>query len=246
MLPDPVIEMHEGIFVVRDDLIPGGTKQRVLERWLPEMGPAEYVYAGPREGYAQVALAEACLSLRGRMQSKVGDYRATLFVPHAATRGMHIRTQHAITAGAHYISVNPGYLSNTKAQAHRYSYKMQAAGIDVRLLPFGLDDPRFIEIVAEIARAATTITPHEVWVTAGSGTLCRALQQAWPRAEMHAVQVGHAPSVGNANLWQAPEKFQEPAKHPPPFPSCLEYDAKAWQFVREHASRGALFWNVAA
>ena len=32
----------------------------------------------------------------------------------------------------------------------------------------------------------------------------------------------------------------------PPFPSAPTYDAKAWKFIKEHASRGALFWNVGA
>ena len=30
------------------------------------------------------------------------------------------------------------------------------------------------------------------------------------------------------------------------FPSCGNYDAKAWRFITAQASPGALFWNVAA
>ena len=31
----------------------------------------------------------------------------------------------------------------------------------------------------------------------------------------------------------------------PPFPSCSNYDATAWRFVKAYARQGALFWNVA-
>lgn len=49
-LPKPVIEEISGILVVRDDLLPGGTKRRALEK-LVEPG-REYVYASPAYGYA--------------------------------------------------------------------------------------------------------------------------------------------------------------------------------------------------
>ena len=36
------------------------------------------------------------------------------------------------------------------------------------------------------------------------------------------------------------------AEDMPPFPSVSNYDAKAWKYMKEHASEGALFWNVSA
>jgi hypothetical protein len=81
---------------------------------------------------------------------------------------------------------------------------------------------------------------------AGSGTLTRALQRAWPHAAFHAVRIGSAPDAGRATLHMAPEPFERDAKQPPPFPSCGNYDAKAWRFILRHATPGALFWNVAA
>jgi hypothetical protein len=69
---------------------------------------------------------------------------------------------------------------------------------------------------------------------------------AWPEAAFHAVRVGAPPNIGRARLWSAPEKYEEPAREPPPFPSCDNYDAKVWQFASRHASDGALIWNVGA
>ena len=63
-LPEPVIKEHDGIQVVRDDLLNGGTKRRAFMYYvqsLPEV--EEFVYASPRQGYAQLSLAYVCRDL---------------------------------------------------------------------------------------------------------------------------------------------------------------------------------------
>ncbi len=224
---EPVIREHSGILVVRDDLLPGGTKRRALPVLLT--GAREFVYASPVYGYAQVALAHA---------AKEAGVRATVFC--AARRERHQRTREAERAGARIVEVPVGYLSVVKARAREY-----CAVSGARLLPFGLDTPLFVQALADIARALP-VQPTEVWSVAGSGVLTRALQQAWPSAKVYAVQVGATPDAGRASVLKAPEKFEDDAKMPPLFPSCSNYDAKAWRFVKAQASPGALFWNVAA
>lgn len=227
-LPSPVITEHEGFLVVRDDMLPGGTKVRALPVLFD--GRKEYVYAGPRYGYAQLALAHA---------ARRAGKRATVFV--AASREWHPRTLAAIRAGATAIGVPYGYLNVVKKRARDYCIANGA-----KLLPFGLDDPAFIAALADVARALP-VTPREVWTVAGSGVLTRALQAAWPEAAFNAVQIGGTPrDVGWAELYVAPEKYEEPARCPPPFPSCDNYDAKAWQFISQYGTPGSLLWNVGA
>lgn len=227
MIPVPVIEDVGGIAVVRDDLIAGGTKRRVLPDLL--VGAEEFVYATAAYGYAQVALAYACAAC---------GKRATVFTAKRAVP--HPRTAEARAAGAKVVMVPHGYLSNVQAKARAYADATGAV-----LLPFGFDTPAFVAALAEVA-TALPIRPAEVWTVAGSGTLTRALQRAWPDAAFHAVRIGAVPDAGNARLYTAPEPFERDAKRPPPFPSCGNYDAKAWRFITAHASPGALFWNVAA
>lgn len=226
MLPEPLIETIDGIHVVRDDLLPGGTKRRVIGSML--VPGREYVYASPVYGYAQVALA---------ITARECGARARVFT--AARREMFARTKEAEAAGAVIVPCAPGYMSVCRKRARDYA---EATG--ATLLPFGFDTPAFIKGLADVARSLA-ISPSEVWCVAGSGTLCRALAQAWPTAAMNAVQVGAAPDVGHAALYVAPERFEQRANRPPPFPSTDNFDAKAWRFVCRHASPGALFWNVA-
>lgn len=224
--PAPVIEEHAGILVVRDDLIPGGTKRRVLDRLL--VGAEEFVYASAAYGYAQVALAYACRDL---------GKRATVFT--AQRQAWHPRTVEAQDAGARIVGVPYGYLSNVTAKALAYS---RATG--ARLLPFGFDTGDFLAGLADVARGLP-LSPGEVWCVAGSGTLCRALQQAWPNASIHAVLIGADADTADAARYRAPERFEQDARLSPPFASCSNYDAKAWRFIIEHAKPGAVFWNVA-
>jgi hypothetical protein len=227
MLPEPIIDNHNGILVVRDDLIQGGTKRRVLPSLLH--GASEFVYASPVYGYAQIAIAHAC---------REAGFQATVFV--AKRNVLHDRTREALKAGAKIVQVPHGYLSNVQSKARAY-----AEAVGAKLLPFGLDVPEMQKGLTSLA-ASLPVRPKEVWTVAGSGTLSRALQLAWADATFHAVQVGAVPKIGRAELWVAPEKFEKDAKIKPAFPSCSNYDAKAWQFIQKHASPGALFWNVAA
>lgn len=225
----PEITMQDGFYIVRDDQFPGGTKARVLPEILAGLNAEEFVYASPAYGYAQIALAYSA--------AEIGK-RATVFVAKRAE--LHPWTAKAKRAGAKIVQVPFGYLSNVQAKAKAYA-EMTAACY----LPFGFDFPLFQQRLAEMA-ANLDAQPAEVWTVAGSGTLTRALQQAWPNADFKAVRIGAAPKAGRATVIQAAEKFEANAKVKPPFPSCANYDAKAWRFIKQQAKPGALFWNVAA
>lgn len=224
----PEIETIEGIQVVRDDRFPGGTKARVLPEILASLKAEEFVYASPAYGYAQIALAYSA--------REIGK-QATVFV--AKRNELHPWTAKARQAGAKIVQVPFGYLSNVQAKAKEY------AGLtNAYYMPFGFDFPLFHTRLAELA--AQIAEPQEVWSVAGSGTLTRALQQAWPEAKFNAVRIGATFDGGRAEIITAPEKFEQNAKVKPPFASCANYDAKAWRFIKQQAKPGALFWNVAA
>jgi hypothetical protein len=232
----PVIEMHEGIYVVRDDMVPGGTKGRFAHLLYEDTD--ELVYASPPEGGAQTALSLAAKKLGKRL---------TLFT--AARSVLHPRTETAIQNGANVVFVRPGYLNVVQSRAKAYVNAQPEA----KLLNFGLASGKLQEA---IIRAATQVPfmPDQVWVAAGSGTICRALRKAWPEAIVHAVQVGHrltSAEVGGAAILAHPMPFAKPyTKDDIPFDADLHYDAKAYALCRQLTSgyrKGKiLFWNCAA
>lgn len=230
MLPAPVVERHAGVLVVRDDLLPGGTKMRAILPLMQSQAAVEFVYASPAQGYAQVALAH-CARLLGR--------RATVFT--AARKVPHPLTVAAADAGADVFPVPCGYLSVVQARARTYAAERGAF-----LVPFGAEDAASLHAIAKAA-AGTGLQPPEVWSVAGSGVLTRALQLAWPSARFVAVVVGkEGCDTGRARRILHPLPFGRSAKVLPPFPSAAGYDAKAWEYIRAEAGPGALFWNVGA
>lgn len=226
----PVIREHDGVLVVRDDLFPGGTKARFMPILFEGVGEA--VYASPAEGGAQTALATVARAI---------GKRATIFV--AARARLHARTLEAARLGARVVPVRPGYLSVVQARARSHAKEAGA-----RLIPFGVDMPEAIDLLAAAARS-TEMEPDEVWCAAGSGVLARALAKAWPSVRRHVVQVGrdvNPRDVAGARVHIYPKPFGAEATLKPPFPSDPHYDAKAWETMT--ARRGAgrvVFWNVA-
>jgi DNA modification methylase len=219
---------YAGGVEVLSDPLPGGTKERAFKLWAGDIKADTLVYASPREGFAQIAISRVCSDL---------GKRAVIFVP--ASKEDSPQTALARAAGATITPVNPGYLTNLTAKARQYCEESSA-----HLLPFGLKCEQMVEAIATVARDQSRgNAPKEVWCVAGSGTLARGLHRAWPEAKIHAVRIGAAVELPEAiEVLEAPEKFTAAANRPPPFSSCLNYDAKVWQFCE---GKEGTFWNVA-
>lgn len=229
---EPVIKEHEGVLVVRDDYIRGGSKRRFADQMI--RGHREVVYASPVYGGAQIALAHA----GAEIGVKVTIFCAKRNTPHA-------RTMEAKQAGATIIQVPYGYLSNVISKAKKYCEKTGA-----HLLPFGFESPQAIEAIAKTARTIQNQFPDidQVWCVGGSGVLGRALQVGFNLVDsFNVVQVGkelNPEKLGKAKIYVHPYTFDKDAKIKPPFPSCSNYDAKAWEFIKKYQRGKALFWNV--
>jgi hypothetical protein len=243
-LPPPIVEpvvLEDGrtIHVVRDDLMPGGTKRRGISAFIAAHPQhREYVYASPCEGHAQLGLAHAC---------KDRKRKAVVYTFQREAQGLHPVSKRAKTLGADIRDIRSGGQSVIEAHAKQYCGDNTGAC----LLPFGCDDPIIIGAIKEAALSIPLETaPTEVWCTASSGVLSRGLQAAWPAAKHYAVRVGHNPTpeqLGGATLIESGYKtLTHPCrkKDQPPFSSSRAYDAKAWARIKESASDGALFWNV--
>ena len=216
--------------MVRDDLLEGGTKRRVLRAVLASRPAQEFVYAATAQGYGQLALALAARDV-GR--------RATIFI--AGRARCHPLTQAAQAAGAtiHEVWQRPGFLPNVARQAALYTAQQDGRA---ELLPLGFNMPEFRAGLTALAQRLP-VRPTEMWSVLGSGALLQSLQAAWPGAQAHGVQVGRIVECAGADIHIAPEAFASKAQMSPPFPSAPQQDAKVWRFVQ--ARKGALFWNVA-
>lgn len=229
----PTVEKHGYFYIVRDDLLPGGSKSRFVDQLFNNID--ELVYATPAEGGAQTALAMAA----NRLGKKL-----TLFA--AARSNQHDRVILSKKLGANVVEITPGYLSVVQKRAEQYTFASRMKGNKVDNLKFGLDS---VNAVHAIYCAASLIPqPTELWFAAGSGTLARGLAKAWPNVRRCAVMVGHKLSrseVGGADLFVYPKKFGYAEVFDVSFPCDPHYDLKAYKMMVERGSKGATFWNVA-
>lgn len=231
---EPVIEEHAGVSVLRDDLLPGGSKSRFLPFLIGKA--EEVVFGGPFCGGAPLALSVVGQEL---------GVRVTLF--YAKRNRLHPRQALALSHGATIYQVPFGYMTNVQVKAKRYAESKGAL-----FLPLGFDLPEasapFVEVMAGVRRKLGS--PDQVWCATGSGMLARCLGAAFPESQIMGVAVGlksrwsKQEFPANVRLIDPGIEFAQETKASAPFPSCPNYDRKAWAIcAREHRGR-ALFWNV--
>lgn len=244
---EPVVEKvkipnNRTIYVVRDDLIGGGTKVRFLDfivRNAVQRGVKEIVYGGcPATGYAQISLPI--------LTNRYG-IKTVLFMAKRNPKNYTEYQQRALDLGAKINWVENGMLTVSTARAKRYWARDPKKRI---VLPLGLEHETAFGCIIKVARSLR-VRPTEIWSVGSSGTLNRGLQLAFPKVPSNVVQVGHnmkPREIGRANHFKSEYRFEKPVKthEAPPFPSAPTYDAKAWKFILDHANHRALFWNVGA
>jgi len=260
--PNPPIKVEriEGlqreVYVARDDLLLGGTKQRAIVPFLLDManeGAKEFVYASPPSGFAQVALASVCKHL---------GFPCVLFCVGRDDGGIPSANLHefAVLAGSFgAVTYTLPYLRVAEAAATEYASARDGA----MKLPLGFDAPEFRahleEAIAEQwghVLDAMGGEPSEIWLPIGSATLGTVFRSVVPdHIHLHCVDVHvlranderilRLCELPNVHYHDVPEIFTNPVEKPPPLPSNAYYDAKLWRFVSEKAAEKALWWNVA-
>lgn len=231
----PQICVHDGFLVLRDDLLLGGTKRRILTEILVKIPNKEIVYAAHPYGHGQLALALSCLAYKKKV---------TLFIPKLDSNKIpKILSDTLVLNNVSYIEISNA-TSQYEVLKNAVDYTKESS--DRYLIPIGFNTDEFLNGMKNLA-LSLPIVPTEVWALAGSGLLIHALHLAWPNTKINAVNMGfsHVNLIGADNVYDVPEKPFEPAKYPPPFPSASYYDAKLWQFVKSFGKKGDFVWNVA-
>jgi len=230
------LEKHSDIIVLRDDLLPGGTKSILLDSLLPQHYE-EYVYATPVYGGFQIALALYC---------KQKQKKAVIFC--AKRKDRHKNTVKIIEAGATVHETPVGYLSVVEKKAREYEKQHLMA----YKIPFGAGIPDSIVMIEKRMRLISKqigYEPDVIFCAVGSGTLVQGILQGTENAKVCGVVVGKDFTFSHPRLtlYHHHLPFERAATTPCPFPSTANYDQKAWEYCLRYSSPkidGVFFWNV--
>jgi len=226
------LEKYNGITVLRDDLLTGGTKSILMPSIIGDA--TEYVYASPVYGGFQIALSAYC--------QKVGK-KATIFC--AKRKIKHANTLECIKYGATIKEIPYGYLTVVEKHAKDYCKETGA-----EKLIFGANTienkiiigNRMRKIIRTLKRE-----PKEIWCVIGSGTLVSSILEATTTAKVYGVQVG-AEFKGNhkrLTVLKYHKSFDKASKHKADFKSVPNYDLKGFEYCEKYKkSDDVLFWNV--
>ncbi len=244
------------IFVVRDDLLPGGTKQRgVLDlvQEYKDLGYKHFVYASPFCGYAQIALSYACELL---------NVSCKIFCEIDKSPNCQPNTPHPFTLQAekHGAVIE---LTDTLKEAEIKADLAVVRRRDGIKIPLGFSCPSFYRhyqhaLKVEWERLVSTVTAHpqRMWLPVGSGTLVRSFSAVLPTEvsicalDVHVLSPIDARIINltedkRVTLFSSPQAFHEPSTSCPQFPSNLFYDAKINSFIKAFGRDGDIWWNVA-
>lgn len=232
------------IHVLQDHYLEAGTKQRAIQAFadLKAAGYDEVVSYGTPFGYSQVATG---------YMGKAVSIKTTMFLE--TVTPLRPETKQAMRYGLN-VKLLPAQTKNSgkKAAAEQYVQEVIKAGGDPILVDLGLDDPVFIDAIADnIRQVKGDINPKRIWVAGGSGTLARALAKVWPDAMLLIVTVSTRPiyddvleQLPHYKLYKSAIKYTQDADVLPPYESVPHYDAKVWKFVLEDGRDGDYVWNV--
>ena len=232
----PKIKMHDNYFVVRDDLIEYGSKCRFGDYLVKNCEYDTLVYVQPRFGFAGISLSYLAQKYNKKL---------VLFMPSSKEISEHQAV--CIERGAEVKFRRIAAMPNLNRIAKKWAEENNAF-----FIPLGLVHPL---VTASIVKTCDDIIKHwgepkEVWTAISTGVLSRGLQIGFPNATFHSVAVARnlkSGELGYASVYSHEKAFNQNVSKDwvPPFPSASNYDAKVWEYMKKHASEGALMWNVA-
>ena len=244
------IEKHKGIYVLRDDLLLGGTKSVLMPYILKDSSVEEWVYASPVCGGFQISLSAYCKK-RGVM--------ATIVTPER--KKLHINTLKCMEYGAKIIEDKCGFLSGLEKKAVDYCKKDSYR--NRKKVKFGVNNDKNRTIISKRVdsvikefRTHMYKEPDEIWCAVGSGLLAESIHLATISSEVIGVQVGKEYENHlnmdrftlmkyNNSKTKIGDMFSKISPIEPSFPSMPNYDLKAWEYCLKYSEgKNILFWNV--
>lgn len=230
----PTVIEHEGIKVVRDDMIVG-SKCRFADLLMQSVTQDTIVYVQPRAGLAGVSILEV---------AKKYNKKVILFMPSSKKISYH-----------QAVCIERGAIPKFRRIAampvlNKYA-KDWAKENNAFFIPLGLKHELVIACAARVAQNLVNVygEPETMFVATSTGVLVRGLQIAMPNTEFKSICVARnmkSGELGKSIPLSDPLPFlkNEKFSNLPPFPTVPNYDGKVWKYIPKYSNKNIWMWNV--
>lgn len=240
------------VYVVRDDYLIGGTKQRAAVPFLnycKKQGYSEFCYASPFSGFAQIALS---------ISANICNVKSKIFAE------INPNTQQVSCFTKKSMKYSKVELFDNLQDATLACKEYVSSKENVMEIPLGFDNSIYKEfLIQELKNQWSLIcnqlnfVPKRIWLPLGSGTLIKSFNSFLPEeTQINCVNVNvlnddddrikMIKSINRLNYFKSPLLFAESCQDLPPVPSNVFYDAKIWSILSSNVMHQDLWWNVAS
>lgn len=224
--------------IIREDLLIGGSKQRIILDIITQKKEKNIFYRGPVNGYAQLALAYGCFVL---------GKKCHLILNKQYKNKLYIITKIAMIFGAVIHEIDKPL--NNKDELVKINDILDKYK-DSYLLPLGFHTDNVVKSYEKVLlKLKDKIKePKRMWLVASSGTVADSLLNIFKNTFFNIVFVGHVRddyySNNRIKIYKAPQKFRAFPKNIPPYRTELSYDGKIWQFLIKYGLNNDYIFNV--
>lgn len=244
----PSLSNHK-VYVVRDDLLCGGTKSRLIDLYMNKLYPniEEFVYPSSWYGGAQVALAYG---------ANKHNKKVTIITKPITNLNY---TPAFIKIAEEIGGDNIKYIYNNNPQTYIHQYVADSTSkVKRHHVANGLGTPLTIDHLSTIIKdhLSKSVLQNkkfdECWCAVGSETLIKSLYTADIADKYYGGCVFNQTmqfQKDNVECIDTKISFEVVSEDHPPFPSASHYDAKVWKLLIDKQrddtpSKNILFWNV--
>ena len=271
-----IITQHEGLNIIRDDVIFGGTKMRAilhLMRQFKNNGYTQFAYVGPVTGFAIIAISLGAFVLDCESYFWSKDYglpkKPLQQILIEKLPGAHLELVRGSEAKIGHYACEFVFNSGDKAKllsignmTNEYPYALRETiqNNDVYLAKSNAEvsavrkNPDKLRNLKKLKWKFHQLPVQKLFIVATGASVYYIMKSIFLDAKISVVQVSskiwnkYPIDYKRTTIHKSPQKFSHEADILPPWDSVATYDAKSYQFITDEDKKmkGVFVYNIAA
>lgn len=271
-----IITQHEGLNIIRDDVIFGGTKMRAILQLMKQFkkdGYSQFAYVGPVTGFAIIAISLGAFALDCESYFWSKDYnlpkKPLQQILIEELPGAHLEMVSAADAKIAQLACDFVYNSGDKAKLlsignmtkeYPNALRETIRNNDVYLAKSNAEvsmvrkNPSKLSKLRKLKWKFCELPVRKLFMVATGASVYYIMESIFPKIPISVIQVSskiwnkYPIDYKRTTIYKAPQRFSRDTDILPPWDSVATYDAKSYQFITDEDKKmkGVFVYNIAA